>query len=169
VFIDETSVKTNMTRLRGRSPRGRRLVAAVPHGHWKTSTFVAGLRCDGLTAPLVIDGAMNGEMFLAYVEQILAPTLSPADVVIMDNLPSHKVAGVREAVEARGAILLYLPAYSPDLNPIEQAFSKLKALLRSAAARSIEALWNAIGHALHRFGPGECANYLVNSGYPRSA
>jgi transposase len=169
VFIDETSVKTNMTRLRGRSPRGRRLVAAVPHGHWKTSTFVAGLRCDGLTAPLVIDGAMNGETFLAYVEQILAPTLSPTDVVIMDNLPSHKVAGVREAIEARGAILLYLPAYSPDLNPIEQAFSKLKALLRSAAARSIDALWTAIGNALHRFGPTECANYLVNSGYRRSA
>jgi transposase len=169
VFIDETSVKTNMTRLRGRSPRGRRLVAAVPHGHWKTSTFVAGLRCDGLTAPLVIDGAMNGEMFLAYVEQILAPTLSPTDVVIMDNLPSHKVAGVREAIEARGAILLYLPAYSPDLNPIEQAFSKLKALLRSAAARSIEALWTAIGNALQRFGAVECTNYLVNSGYRRSA
>ena len=134
-----------MTRLRGRSPRGRRLVAAVPHGHWKTSTFVAGLRCDGLTAPLVIDGAMNGEMFLAYVEQILAPTLSPTDVVIMDNLPSHKVAGVREAIEARGAISGHLPAYSPDPNLIEQAFSKLKALLRSAAARSIEALWTAIG------------------------
>ena len=168
VFIDETSVKTNMTRLRGRSPRGRRLVAAVPHGHWKTSTFVAGLRCDGLTAPLVIDGAMNGEIFLAYVEQILAPTLSPTDVVIMNNLPSHKVAGVRKAIEARGAILLYLPAYSPDFNPIEQAFSKLKALLRSAAARSIDALWTAIGNALHRFGPVECANYLVNSGYRRS-
>jgi len=166
VFIDETSVKTNMTRFRGRSPRGPRLVAAAPHGHWKTSTFVAGLRCDG---PLVIDGAMNGEIFLAYVEQILAPTLSPTDVVIMDNLPSHKVAGVREAIEARGAILLHLPAYSPDLNPIEQGFSKLKALLRSAAARPIEALWAAIGHTLHRFGSVECANYLVNSGYPRSA
>jgi transposase len=167
VFIDETSVKTNMTRLRGRSPRGRRLVAAVPHGHWKTSTFVAGLRCDGLTAPLVIDGAMNGEMFLAYVEQILAPTLSPADVVIMDNLPSHKVAGVREAVEARGAILLYLPAYSPDLNPIEQWFAKLKALLRKAAARTFDALIHAIATALETFTPLECANYLPNSGYRR--
>ena len=169
MFIDETSVKTNMTRLRGRSPRGRRLVAAVPHGHWKTSTFVAGLRCDGLTAPLVIDGAMNGETFLAYVEQILAPTLSPGDVVIMDNLPSHKVAGVREVIEARGATLLYLPAYSPDLNPIEQAFAKLKALLRAAAARTVDALWKAIGNALQRFEQGECANYLVNSGYRRSA
>ena len=169
MFIDETSVKTNMTRLRGRSPRGRRLVAAVPHGHWKTSTFVAGLRCDGLTAPLVIDGAMNGELFLAYVEQMLAPALSPGDVVVMDNLPSHKVVGVCQAIEARGAALRYLPAYSPDLNPIEQAFAKLKSLLRDAAARSVDALWAAIGNALQRFDPGECANYLVNSGYRRSA
>lgn len=169
VFIDETWVKTNMARLWGRSPRGRRLVDAVPHGHWKTSTFVAGLRCDGLTAPLVIDGAMNGETFLAYVEQFLAPTLSPGDVVIMDNLPSHKVSGVREAIEARGATLLYLPPYSPDLNPIEQAFAKLKSILRTAAARSIDALWNAIGTSLQRFAPTECANYLANSGYRRSA
>jgi transposase len=169
VFLDETSVKTNMTRLRGRSPRGHRLVAAVPHGHWKTSTFVAGLRCDRVTAPLVIDGAMNGDMFLAYIEQILAPTLSSGDVVIMDNLPSHKIVGVREAIAARGATLLYLPAYSPDLNPIERAFAKLKSLLRTAAARSIDALWKAIGNALQRFGPTECANYFANSGYRRSA
>jgi transposase len=169
VFLDESSVKTNMARLRGRSPRGHRLVAALPHGHWKTSTFVAGLRCDRVTAPLVIDGAMNGEMFLAYIEQILAPTLSPGDVVIMDNLASHKTVGVREAIEARGATVLYLPAYSPDLNPIEQAFAKLKSLLRTAAARSIDALWKAIGNALQRFSPTECANYLAHAGYRRSA
>jgi transposase len=126
IFIDETWATTNMARRYGRSPRGQRLVAAVPHGHWKTSTFVAGLRTRGLTAPLVIDGAMNGATFLAYVEQMLAPTLSPGDIVIMDNLASHKVAGVREAIEGRGARLVYLPPYSPDLNPIEQAFAKLK-------------------------------------------
>lgn len=158
-----------MTRLRGRSPRGRRLVAAVPHGHWKTSTFVAGLRCDGLTAPLVIDGAMNGETFLAYITQFLAPTLSSGDIVVMDNLPSHKVAGVREAIEAAGATLLYLPPYSPDLNPIEQAFAKLKSMLRTAAARSVDALWDTIGTSIQRFGPAECANYLAKSGYRRSA
>jgi transposase len=127
----------------------------LPHGYWKTSTFVAGLRCDRVTAPLVIDGAMNGELFLAYIEQILAPTLSSGDVVIMDNLSSHKIADVRQAIEARGATLLYLPAYSPDLNPIEQAFAKLKSLLRTAAARSVDALCKAIGNALQRFGPTE--------------
>lgn len=169
VFIDETWAKTNMARLRGRSLRGHRLIAAIPQGHWKTSTFVAGLRCDGLTAPLVVDGAMNGETFLAYIEQFLAPTLSPGDVVIMDNLPSHKVRGVREAIEARAATLLYLPPYSPDLNPIEQLFAKLKAILRTTAARSIDALWSAIGAALGRFTSTECANYLANSGYRRSA
>lgn len=168
MFIDETWAKTNMTRLRGRSPRGQRLVAAVPHGHWHTSTFVAALRCDGLTAPLVIDGAMNGVIFLAYIEQFLAPMLSPGNVVVMDNLPSHKIAGVRAAIEARGAALRYLPPYSPDLNPIEQAFAKLKSLLRTAAARSVDNLWNAIGAMLNHFKPSECANYLVNSGYPRS-
>src|SRR5215468_6144291 len=130
VFIDETWATTNMTRVRGRSPRGERLVAAVPHGHWKTSTFVAALRTSGLTAPLVLDGAMNGEAFRAYVEQILAPTLAPGDIVIMDNLAAHKVAGIRQAIEACGATLLYLPPYSPDLNPIEQSFAKLKALIR---------------------------------------
>ena len=165
VFIDETWATTNMTRLRGRCPRGERLVAAAPHGHWKTSTFVAALRSTGLTAPLVLDGAMNGETFLAYVEQVLVPTLAPGDTVIMDNLASHKVAGIRDAIEACGARLLYLPPYSPDLNPIEQSFSKLKALLRKEAARSREALWNAIGRFLARFTPQECTNYFANAGY----
>jgi len=166
VFIDETWAATNMTRQRGRCQRGHRLVAAVPHGHWKTSTFVAALRTTGLTAPLVLDGAMNGEAFRAYVEQILAPTLGAGDIVIMDNLGSHKVAGVRQAIEARGASLLYLPPYSPDLNPIEQSFAKLKALIRKAAPpRTCEALWNAIGTLLDRFLPHECANYFENDGY----
>jgi transposase len=169
VFIDETWATTNMARRYGRAPRGERVIASVPHGHWKTSTFVAGLRYDGITAPLVIDGAMNGIVFLAYVEQFLAPTLAPGDIVIMDNLSSHKVAGVREAIEARGAGLIYLPAYSPDLNPIEQAFAKLKALLRKAAARTVEALWITIGESLSAFSPTECANYLADAGYPRSA
>jgi len=154
-----------MARRYGRALRGRRLVAAVPHGHWKTSTFVAGLRCDGLIAPLVIDGAINGETFRAWVEQFLAPTLELGDVVVMDNLASHKVAGVREAIATAGARLVYLPPYSPDLNPIEQAFAKLKALLRKRAARSVEALWNAIGDLLDQFSPTECANYFANVGY----
>jgi transposase len=165
VFLDETWATTNMTRLHGRCPRGERLVAAVPHGHWKTSTFLAGLRLTGLTAPLVLDGAINGEAFRAYVEQFLAPTLAPGDIVIMDNLASHKVAGVREAIEARGASLLYLPPYSPDLNPIEQSFAKFKALLRKTAARSREALWNAIAQILDRFAQQECANYFAKAGY----
>jgi transposase len=165
VFIDETWATTNMTRRYGRAPRGQRLVAAVPHGHWKTSTFVAGLRTSGLTAPLVVDGAMNGDTFRAYVEQVLAPTLKPADIVILDNLASHKVVGVREAIEAVGATLVYLPPYSPDLNPIEQAFAKLKALLRKLAARTVSSLWDALGDLLQRFTPNECANYLANAGY----
>jgi len=154
-----------MTRRFGRCPRGERLVAAVPHGHWKTTTFLAALRTTGLTAPLVVDGAVNGDVFRAYVEQVLAPTLTPGDTVIMDNLGSHKVAGVRQAIEARGATLLYLPPYSPDLNPIENAFAKLKDLLRKAAARSREALWAAIGQFLSRFAPDECVNYFANAGY----
>lgn len=165
VFIDETWATTNMTRRLGRCPRGQRLVASVPHGHWKTSTFLAALRTTGLTAPLVLDGAMNGAAFRAYVEQFLAPTLAPGDIVIMDNLGSHKVTGVRQAIEARGARLLYLPPYSPDLNPIEQSFAKLKALIRKAAARTRETLWNAIGDLITRFGPDECANYFTNAGY----
>ena len=169
VFIDETWAATNMARRYGRAPRGQRLVAAIPHGHWKTSTLVAALRADRLTAPAVFDGAINGAAFLAYVEQVLAPTLDPGDIVVMDNLGSHKVAGVREAIEAAGANLVFLPPYSPDLNPIEQAFAKLKALLRARAARSVNALWNALGEFLARFQPDECANYFVNAGYPRSA
>lgn len=165
MFIDETWVATNMARRYGRSARGQRLVAAVPHGHWMTSTFVAGVRRSGITAPCVIDGAINGETFRAYVEQFLAPALEPGDIVVMDNLGSHKVAGVRDAIEARGASLLYLPPYSPDLNPIEQLFAKLKTLMRSAAARTVDALWNALAGLLGRFSPAECENYLANAGY----
>jgi transposase len=158
-----------MTRRYGRAPRGQRLVAAVPHGHWKTTTFIGALTAHGLTAPAVIDGAVNGEIFLAYVEQVLAPTLTRGKIVVMDNLSSHKIEGVRAAIEATGAELRYLPPYSPDLNPIEQVFAKLKALLRKIAARSVEALWNAVGQLVGKFAPGECANYLRHSGYVRSA
>ena len=169
VFVDETGAATNMTRRYGRSPRGKRLDGPIPHGHWKSTTFVGGLTTRGFVAPYVLDGPMNGAVFRAWVEQMLAPELQPGDLVIMDNLAAHKVAGVREAIEARGAELRYLPPYSPDLNPIEQAFAKLKALLRKAALRTVDGLWNAIGKLLHLFAPAECANYLVNSGYPRSA
>jgi transposase len=165
VFLDETGTATNMTRRYGRCPRGERLVDATPHGHWQTTTFVAGLRSHGLTAPLVLDGPMTGEVFRAYVEQMLAPSLVPDDVVVMDNLAAHKVSGVREAIEAAGASLLYLPPYSPDLNPIEQLFAKLKALLRKAAARTKDALWATIGDLVEAFTPDECRNYLNNSGY----
>jgi transposase len=154
-----------MTRLRGRSQRGARLTAAVPWGHWNTTTFVAGLRCEGLTAPMVLDGAMHGAAFKAYVEQMLAPNLNPGDIVVMDNLSSHKVDGVRQAIKAAGGFVLYLPSYSPDLNPIEQAFAKLKALLRKAAARTIDDLWQAIADILDQFQPNECANYFRNAGY----
>ena len=165
MFIDETWIKTNMTRPRGRAPRGQRLVAAVPHGHWKTSTFIAALRHDALVAPGVFEGAINGELFLAYVEQVLVPTLQADDIVIMDNLGSHKVAGVRAAIEAAGAQLVYLPSYSPDLNPIEQVFAKLKAVLRAKAIRTVEALWNALAQITDALAPAECANYLRNAGY----
>lgn len=154
-----------MTRLRGRALRGRRLVDHVPHGHWLTTTFLAALRLEGLTAPLVVDGPINGEIFRAYVEQHLAPTLGPGDLVIMDNLGSHKVSGVAEAIEARGARLLFLPPYSPDLNPIEQVFAKLKALLRAAGERTMSGLWNRIGQLLDRFAAAECRNYFRHSGY----
>lgn len=154
-----------MARLRGRAPRGERCRAAVPHGHWKTTTFIAGLRCDGVIAPMVLDGAMNGDVFLAYIQQALAPELTPGDIVIMDNLSTHKVDGVREAIEAAGAKLLYLPPYSPDFNPIEKAFAKLKALLRAAAARTIPDLWDAIKTALDAFSPAECFNYFCSAGY----
>jgi len=168
VFIDETWVKTSMTRRYGRAKCGHRLVAAVPHGHWKTTTFVGALRCDGLTAPLAIDGAINGELFLAYVAQVLVPTLKPGNVVIMDNLRSHKVAGVREAIEGAGAKLMFIPPYSPDLNPIEQAFAKLKALLRASAIRTVEALWKALGNLVDYFSPEECASFLRHDGYFQS-
>lgn len=157
-----------MTRSRGRAPRGERLVCSVPHGHWHTTTFLAGLRTTGLVAPLVLDGAINGAAFLAYTEQFLVPTLQPGDVVVLDNLSSHKVSGVREAIEAAGATLLYLPPYSPDLNPIELAFSKLKRLLRDAAERTVEDLWQTIGRLLHRFQPDECANYIRHCGFAQS-
>ena len=162
-------MKTNMTRRYGRAKRGQRLVAAVPHGHWKTTTFVGALRCDGLTAPLVIDGAINGELFVAYVEQVLVPTLKPGDVVIMDNLRVHKMAAVRQAIEGSGATLLFIPPYSPDQNPIELAFSKLKALLRAKAIRTTEALWKAVGELCGNFSPAECANYFRHDGYFQSA
>jgi transposase len=154
-----------MARLRGRAPRGQRLIGKVPHGHWKTTTFVAGLRSTALTAPCVIDGPMNGNAFLAYVEQILAPSLSPGDIVVMDNLSAHKVPGIRDAIEGAGAKLLYLPPYSPDFNPIEQLFAKLKALLRKAAERSVEGLWSRIAELLNAFTPAECTNYFNNAGY----
>jgi transposase len=165
VFLDETGATTNMARRYGWSARGERLVDAAPHGHWKTTTFLAGLRSSGIVAPLVLDGPMTGEAFLAYVQQFLAPELKPGDVVVMDNLSAHKVAGVAEAIRAAGASLMYLPPYSPDLNPIEQAFAKLKALLRKAAARTREALWTTIGQLLDTFSPDECQNYIENSGY----
>lgn len=168
VFIDETGTATNMARRYGRCPRGQRLVAAVPYGHWKTTTFVAAVRHDDITAPCVFDGPMNGDCFRAYVEQCLVPTLKPGDVVILDNLSSHKVAGIREAIEAAGATIRYLPPYSPDLNPIEQLFAKLKAFLRKAAARTVEALIEAIATALNAVSPTECANFLANSGYRHS-
>lgn len=165
VFIDETAVTTKMVRHRGRSPRGERLVASVPHGHWKTLTLVAALRINGLTAPYVIDGAMDGPSFLAYVEQVLAPMLRKGDIVFMDNLRTHKIAGVREAIEAVGATVRYLPAYSPDLNPIEMAFSKLKTALRKGAARTVKALMKMIGKLLKTFAPEQCANYFRHAGY----
>ena len=169
VFLDETWATTALTPIRGWAPKGERLVCAIPHGHWHTTTFLCGLRTTGLVAPLVLDGAMNGAAFLAYVEQFLVPTLSPDDVVVLDNLSSHKVSGVREAIEQVGATLLYLPPYSPDLNPIELAFSKLKRLLRDAAERTVEALWQTIGRLLGRFSPAECANYIRHCGFAQSA
>ena len=165
VFLDETGATTDMVRRYGWAARGERLIDAAPHGHWKTTTFVAGLKHDGIIAPFVLDGPMTGEIFRAYVEQFLAPALVPGDVVVMDNLPAHKVAGVEAAIRSAGASFMYLPPYSPDLNPIEQMFAKLKALLRKAAARSRDALWNTIGKLLDEFSPTECRNYIENSGY----
>jgi transposase len=154
-----------MARLRGRAPKGERLRAGIPHGHWKTTTFVAGLRLDGIAAPMVLDGPMNGGAFQAYVDQVLVPELRLGDIVIMDNLGSHKGPEVRRAIEAAGASLVYLPPYSPDFNPIENAFAKLKALLRKAAERSVAALWDRIGILLDAFSPAECANYFRAAGY----
>ena len=154
-----------MARLRGRARRGERLRSGIPRGHWKTTTLVAGLRLTGLMSPFVLDGPMNRSVFLAYVTQVLAPELKPGDVVILDNLPAHKGSRVREAIEAAGASVLYLPPYSPDFNPIENAFAKLKALLRKAAERTVEGLWAAIGRLLDAFTPAECANYFEAAGY----
>jgi transposase len=154
-----------MARLRGRAPKGKRLRAGSPHGHWKTTTFVAGLRLDGIAAPMVLDGPINRTAFQAYVDQVLVPELRPGDIVIMDNLGSHKGPDVRRAIEAAGASLLYLPPYSPDFNPIENAFAKVKALLRKAAERTVGALWDRIGIILDAFSPAECANYFKAAGY----
>lgn len=165
VFVDETGLSTKMARLRGRALRGERCRAGVPHGHWKTTTFTGALRLTGMTAPMVLDGPMNGAAFLAYVEQVLGPTLRPGDMVVMDNLPAHKPAVVREAIERTGAELRFLPPYSPDFNPIENAFAKLKALLRARAERTVENLWNATGELVGVFEPSECANYFRAAGY----
>ena len=165
VFIDETGADTKMARRYGRAFRGHRLVARVPHGHWRTTTFVGALRASGITAPLVVDGPMNGDVFLAYVQQQLVPTLRPGDTVILDNLSSHKKSGVREAIQTVGARLVYLPPYSPDLNPIELAFAKLKALLRRAATRAVEDLESTIAGLLDRFTPQECQAYFEHCGY----
>lgn len=165
MFIDETWASTNMARTRGRAPRGERLRAAIPRGHWKTTTFVAGLRNTGMVAPMVLDAPINGIAFQAYVDQVLVPELHSGGIVVMDNLGSHKGAGIRAAIEAAGASLLYLPPYSPESNPIENAFAKLKAMLRKAAARAVDGLWTAIGRIIDTFTPAECANYFSAAGY----
>lgn len=165
MFIDETAISTNMARSRGRAPRGERLVGAIPLGAWKTTTFLAALRQDGLGAPAAFEGAMTSETFTAYVEQILAPTLKRGDIVIWDNVPIHKAEDARLAIEAKGARVLFLPPYSPDMNPIELAFSKLKAILRKAAARSTRSLWRALRKALSCFTAQECKNFLAHAGY----
>jgi transposase len=168
VFIDETGTATNMARLYGRGRRGQRVVGRVPWGHWKIMTFVAALRADAITAPFVIDRAMTSAIFIEYVRQCLVPTLQPGDIVVMDNLQPHKNPKVRQLIEAAGAELRFLPPYSPDLNPIEQAFAKLKAHLRKAQERSLDALWQRIGILLDLYKPTECANFFANSGYARS-
>jgi transposase len=165
VFIDETGTNTKMVRAYGRCRKGRRLIGKQPFGHWKTTTFTAGLRCDGITAPFVLDGPMNRDAFLVYVGKVLGPTLAEGDIVVMDNLPAHKGEAVRRLIEATGAKLLFLPPYSPDLNPIELVFAKLKTLLRKAAERTVGALWDRIGQVLQEFTPQECANYLRHDGY----
>ena len=165
VFIDETGAATNLARLRGRAQKGERLRVGIPQGHWKTTTFVAGLRLTGMTAPMVLDGPMNGAAFLAYVQQVLVQELKPGDIVIMDNLSAHKGYQVRDAIEAAGARLLYLPPYSPDFNPIENAFAKLKALLRKATEPTVGGLWDTIGPLIDLFTPQECASYFTAAGY----
>jgi transposase len=165
VFLDETWASTNMTRSHGRAPRGQRLVMDVPHGHWKTTTFLAALRIDGIAAPIVIDGAVNGDLFVAYVRQHLVPTLRSGDVVVMDNLSSHKRTEVKTAIDAAGATLRYLPPYSPDLNPIENAFAKLKARLRAAGKRNVRELEDYLGELCDAFSPDECRNYFRHCGY----
>jgi transposase len=165
VFVDETGANTKLVRTRGRGPKGKRVHGKAPWGHWQTTTFVGALRAGGITAPMVLDGAMNGPAFLAYVRQVLAPSLAPGDIVVLDNLGAHKVSGVRAAIEAVGATLRYLPPYSPDLNPIELAFAKLKALLRKAGARTKPALDGAIAQAIDTFAPSECRNYFRHDGY----
>jgi len=165
VFVDETGASTKMARLHGRAPRGERLRMAVPHGHWHTNTFIGAFRLSGMTAPLVLNGPMTGEWFAAWATHVLAPTLRRGDIVILDNLPAHKSAAARAAIEARGAHLRFLPPYSPDFNPIEMAFSKLKAGLRKAAARTPDALWRAIGETIDRFTRSECRNYFAAAGY----
>jgi transposase len=165
VFIDETWTKTNMAPLRGWAPRGRRLVAKVPHGHWQTTTFLAALRHDRIDAPWLLDGPIDGESFQTYVEQVLVPKLRPGDIVILDNLGSHKSTAVRRLIRSAGAKLIFLPKYSPDLNPIEQVFAKLKHLLRKAQARRVDAICAAIGQLLGTLTPDECANYFQNAGY----
>lgn len=168
VFVDETWAKTNMTRTYGRSRLGSRLIEKTPCGRWETTTFLGALRAEGFVAPLTVDGAINGPIFLAWVEQHLAPTLGAGDIVVMDNLSSHKVTGVRAAIEATGAELRYLPPYSPDLNPIELAFSKFKKLLRDGAERTVDKLWNLCGVALEKFTEAECRNYFKHCGYRHS-
>ena len=165
VFIDETWAKTNMTRTHGRCARGRRLVDKVPHGHWKTLTFLAALRCDAITAPFVLDGPINGEWFLAYVEQVLVPTLRPGDVVVMDNLGAHHAEGVRARIEAVGARVLYMPPYSPDLNPIELCWSKLKGILKQLGARTVNALYGAIEVAGDLISPADASGWFAHCGW----
>jgi transposase len=165
VFVDETGTTTKMTRLRGRCPKGQRLKAKAPWGHWKTQTFIAGLRCHGLTAPFVVDQPMNRRIFEAYVETQLAPTLNKGDIVILDNLAAHKSQRAEQAIKARGAWILFLPPYSPDLNPIEMAFAKLKAHLRARAIGTIDGLWQAIGDICELYSPAECQNYFAAAGY----
>jgi transposase len=169
VFLDETWASTNMTPTRGRSPRGSRCIGYVPYGHWQTTTLVCALHSEGLVAPWVIDGPINGEAFRVWVEKVLAPVLQPGDMVVLDNLSAHKVAGIKEAIQAAGAQLRYLPPYSPDYNPIEQVFAKLKTLLRRAARRAVEDLWITIGCLLDQFAADECERYIRHAGYGKSA